>query len=98
MNSDEAITSIIIQCGVKLYNVIFDWLATHAVCSSTITEDRLSFYEQTCMLKPIVCDYDMLHCKKYPYIQRIFCGEFNVGPRFVIPSIYGYKRLRDRFR
>ena len=39
--------------------------------------------------------------KKYPYIRRCFVASFphfNVGPGFYIPSIYGYSRMRNRFR
>ena len=37
------------------------------------------------------------HCKKYPYIHEYFVAIF-VCPDSIIPSIYGYKRVRNRFR
>jgi len=51
-------------------------------------------------------EWRSLHCKKYPYIRGYFVSSFpyfngpgcNVGPRFVIPSIYGYERIRNRVR
>jgi len=43
--------------------------------------------------------WTILHCKKYPHIHGYFVASFphfnwtSVGPRFIIPSIYGHKRI-----
>jgi len=40
-----------------------------------------------------IIDFYFLQCKNYPYIHGYSVTSCNVGPRFIIPSIYRYKRI-----